>query len=141
MHLKVIATEKNIKTNLFDFIFFEDRRAKEDSEGNAGSPVPEAPPFVPPPGSVIYTALPDGAPAPQGMGVYAPAPAAATGAPVAPGSIIHGPAPVGSQLVYGPLPPNFAVPLIPLGVLHCNVPEHQDLVRSRAAAAAGTLGN
>ncbi|OWK61378.1 Centriolin [Lonchura striata] len=105
----------------------KDRRAKEDGEGNAGSPVPDASPFVPPPGTVIYTALPDGAPAPQGMGVYGPPPAAATGAPVAPGSIIHGPPPLGSQVVYGPLPPNFTVPLIPLGVLHCNVPEHQDL--------------
>ncbi|KAI1232201.1 hypothetical protein IHE44_0007267 [Lamprotornis superbus] len=103
------------------------RRAKEDGEGNAGSPVPEASPFVPPPGTVIYTALPDGAPAPQGVGVYGPPPAAATGAPVAPGSIIHGPPPLGSQVVYGPLPPNFTVPLIPLGVLHCNVPAHQDL--------------
>uniref|UniRef100_A0A8C3DWB5 Centriolin n=1 Tax=Corvus moneduloides TaxID=1196302 RepID=A0A8C3DWB5_CORMO len=88
----------------------------KDGEGSAGSPVPEGSPFVPPPGTVIYTVLPDGAPAPQ-----------ATGAPVAPGSIIHGPPPVGSQVVYGPLPPNFTVPLIPLGVLHCNVPEHRDL--------------
>ncbi|NXC54770.1 CNTRL protein, partial [Aleadryas rufinucha] len=100
-------------------------RTKEDGEGNAGSPVPEGSPFVPPPGTVIYTALPDGAPAPQGMGLYAPPPAAATGAPV--GSIIHGPPPLGSQVVYGPLPPNFTVPLVPLGVLHCNVPEHRDL--------------
>ncbi|XP_023794115.1 centriolin isoform X2 [Cyanistes caeruleus] len=105
----------------------KDRRTKEDGEGNAGSPVPEASPFVPPPGTVIYTALPDGAPAPQGMGVYGPPPAAATGAPLAPGSIIHGPPPLGSQVVCGPLPPNFTVPLIPFGVLHCNVPEHQDL--------------
>ncbi|XP_015500650.1 centriolin isoform X3 [Parus major] len=105
----------------------KDRRAKEDGEGNAGSPVPEASPFVPPPGTVIYTTLPDGAPAPQGMGVYGPPPAAATGAPLAPGSIIHGPPPLGSQVVCGPLPPNFTVPLIPFGVLHCNVPEHQDL--------------
>ncbi|NXW68205.1 CNTRL protein, partial [Hirundo rustica] len=105
----------------------EYRRAKEDGEGNAGSPVPEASPFVPPPGTVIYTALPDGAPAPQGLGVYASPPAAATAAPVAPGSIIHGPPPLGSQVLYGPLPPNFTVPLIPLGVLHCSVPEHQDL--------------
>ncbi|XP_038012160.1 centriolin isoform X2 [Motacilla alba alba] len=102
-------------------------KAKEDGEGNAGSPVPEASPFVPPPGTVIYTALPDGAPAPQGVGVYGPPPAAATGAAVAPGSIIHGPPPLGSQVVCGPLPPNFSVPLVPLGVLLCNVPEHQDL--------------
>ncbi|XP_030817073.1 centriolin isoform X2 [Camarhynchus parvulus] len=100
-------------------------RAKEDGEGNAGSPVPEA--FVPPPGTVIYTALPDGTPAPQGVGVSGPPPAAATGAPAAPGCTIHGPAPLGSQVVCGPLPPNFTVPLLPLGVLLCNVPEHQDL--------------
>ncbi|NXM21071.1 CNTRL protein, partial [Ploceus nigricollis] len=116
-----------VRNRLYKANSGKDRRAKEDGEGNAGSPVPEASPFVPPPGTVIYTALPDGAPAPQGMGVYGPPPAAATGAPVAPGSIIHGPPPLGSQVVYGPLPPNFTVPLIPLGVLHCNVPEHQDL--------------
>ncbi|NXM49699.1 CNTRL protein, partial [Gymnorhina tibicen] len=116
-----------VRNRLYKANAGKDRRAKEDGEGNAGSPVPEGSPFVPPPGTVIYTALPDGAPAPQGMGVYAPPPAAATGAPVVPGSIIHGPAPVGSQVVYGPLPPNFTVPLIPLGVLHCNVPEHRGL--------------
>ncbi|XP_009081586.1 PREDICTED: centriolin, partial [Acanthisitta chloris] len=105
----------------------KDRRAQADGEGHAGTPVPEASPFVPPPGTVIYTALPDGAPAPQGTGVYAPPPAAATGASVAPGTIIHGPPPAGAQVVYGPLPPTFTVPLIPVGVLHCNVPEHHDL--------------
>ncbi|XP_030142750.4 centriolin isoform X2 [Taeniopygia guttata] len=110
-----------VRNRLYKANSGKDRRAKEDGEGNAGPPVPE------PPGTVLYTALPDGAPAPQGMGVYGPPPAAATGAPVAPGSIIHGPPPLGSQVVYGPLPPNFTVPLIPLGVLHCNVPEHQDL--------------
>ncbi|XP_066419057.1 centriolin [Molothrus aeneus] len=98
-------------------------RAKEDGEGNAGSPVPEGSPFVPPPGTVIYTALPDGAPAPQGVGVSGPPPAA----PAAPGPTTHGPAPLGSQALCGPLPPNFTMPLIPLGVLLCNVPEHQDL--------------
>lgn len=140
MHLKTISTKKKtIKNNLFGFVSFKDRRAKEEGEGNAGSPVPEASAFVPPPGTVIYTALPDGAPAPQGVGVYGPAPAAAPGAPIAPGSIILGPPPLGSQVVCGPLPPNLTVPLIPLGVLHCNVPGHQELVRSRAAA--GTLGN
>ncbi|NXM26870.1 CNTRL protein, partial [Oxyruncus cristatus] len=105
----------------------KDRRAKEDGEGNAGTPVPEDPPFVPPPGTVIYTVLPDGAPAPQGTGVYGPPPAAASAGAVAPGSIIHGPPPEGAQVVHGPLPPNFTVPLVPLGVLHCNVPEHHDL--------------
>ncbi|NXG04781.1 CNTRL protein, partial [Sakesphorus luctuosus] len=101
----------------------KDRRAKADGEGNAGTPVPEEPPCVPPPGTVIYTALPGGAPAPQGTGLYGPPPAAA----VAPGSIIHGPPPVGAQVVPGPLPPHCPVPLVPLGVLHCNVPEHQEL--------------
>ncbi|XP_066057163.1 centriolin isoform X2 [Chamaea fasciata] len=117
-----------VRNRLYKANSAKDKRAKEDGEGNAGSPVPEASPFVPPPGTVIYTALPDGAPAPQGVGVYAPPPpAAAPGAPVTPGSIIHGPPPLGSQVVYGPLPPNFTVPLLPLGVLQCNVPEHQDL--------------
>ncbi|KAM4760753.1 centriolin isoform 1-T3 [Cyanocitta cristata] len=116
-----------VKNRLYKANCGKERREKDDGEGSAGSPVPEGSPFVPPPGTVIYTVLPDGAPAPQGMGVYASPPAAATGAPVAPASIIHGPPPVGSQVVYGPLPPNFTVPLIPLGVLHCNVPEHRDL--------------
>ncbi|KFW83737.1 Centriolin, partial [Manacus vitellinus] len=105
----------------------KDRRAKEDGEGNVGTPVLEEPPFVPPPGTVLYTALPDGAPAPQGTGVSGPPPAAASGGAVAPGSIIHGPPPLGAQVVYGPLPPNCTVPLVPLGVLHCNVPEHHSL--------------
>jgi hypothetical protein len=33
--------------------------------------------------------------------------------------------------VYGPPPPNFSVPLIPMGVLHCNVPEHHNLVSGK----------
>ncbi|NWR33845.1 CNTRL protein, partial [Tachuris rubrigastra] len=103
------------------------RGAKEDGEGNTGTPVPEDPPFVPPAGTVIYTVLPDGAPAPQGTGVYGPPPAAASGGAVAAGSIIHGPPPVGAQVVYGPLPPNPPVPLVPLGLLYCNVPDHHDL--------------
>ncbi|NXT95657.1 CNTRL protein, partial [Anhinga rufa] len=102
-------------------------RAKEDSEGQEETHVPKDPPFVPPPGTVIYTVLPDGAPVPQGTVVYGPPPAAASGGSVAPGSVIYGPPPAGAQVVYGPLPPNFTVPLIPVGVLHCNVPEHHDL--------------
>ncbi|KAK2515027.1 Cntrl [Columba guinea] len=101
----------------------KDRRAKEDNEGNEETRVPQDPPFVPPPGTVIYTALPDGAPAPQGTVVYGPPPAAS----VAPGSVVSGPAPAGAALLYGPLPPAFAVPLVPMGVLHCNVPEHHQL--------------
>uniref|UniRef100_A0A663F5T2 Centriolin n=1 Tax=Aquila chrysaetos chrysaetos TaxID=223781 RepID=A0A663F5T2_AQUCH len=99
----------------------------DDSEGNEETHVPKDLPFVPPPGTVIYTVLPDGAPVPQGTVVYGPPPAAASGGSIAPGSVIYGPPPVGAQVVYGPLPPNFTVPLIPVGVLHCNVPEHHDL--------------
>ncbi|NWU88607.1 CNTRL protein, partial [Upupa epops] len=101
------------------------RRAKEESEGNKETRVPEDPPFAPPPGTVIYTAFPNGAPLPQGTVVYGPPPVAAGS--VAPGSVIYGPPPAGAHVVYGPLPPHFTVPLIPLGVLHCNVPEHHKL--------------
>ncbi|XP_061867469.1 centriolin isoform X2 [Colius striatus] len=102
-------------------------RVKEGCEANEGSHVPKEPPFVPPPGTVIYTVLPDGAPVPQGTVVYGPPPPAAGGDSIAPGSVIYGPPPLGAQVVYGPLPPNFTVPLIPAGVLHCNVPEHHEL--------------
>ncbi|NXT82779.1 CNTRL protein, partial [Zapornia atra] len=105
----------------------KERRVKEGNEGNEETPVPKDPPFVPPPGTVIYTVLPDGAPVPQGTVVYGPPPAAANGGSVAPGSVVYGPPPVGAHLVYGPLPPTFTVPLIPVGVLHCNVPEHHSL--------------
>uniref|UniRef100_A0A669Q9C6 Centriolin n=1 Tax=Phasianus colchicus TaxID=9054 RepID=A0A669Q9C6_PHACC len=84
-------------------------------------------PFVPPPGTVMYTVLPDGAPLPQGTVAYGPPPAAANGGSIAPGSVIYGPPPVGAQVVYGLLPPNFTIPLIPSGDLHCNVPKHHDL--------------
>ncbi|XP_071622441.1 centriolin isoform X2 [Heliangelus exortis] len=103
------------------------KRAKQDSQGNEETHVPTDPPFVPPPGTVIYTVLPDGAPVPQGMVVYGPPPAAGNGGSIAPGSVIYGPPPLGAQVVYGPLPPHFTVPLIPLGMLHCNVPEHHEL--------------
>ncbi|KAM6192968.1 centriolin isoform 1-T1 [Sarcoramphus papa] len=116
-----------VRNRLYKTKSGKDRRAKEDSEGNEETCVPKDPPFVPPPGTVIYTVLPDGAPVPQGTVVYGPPPAAASGGSVAPGSVIYGPPPVGAQVVYGPLPPNFTVPLIPVGVLHCNVPEHHDL--------------
>ncbi|NXP03959.1 CNTRL protein, partial [Thinocorus orbignyianus] len=102
-------------------------RMKEDSEGNEETHVPRDPPFVPPPGTVLYTVLPDGAPVPQGTVVYGPPPASASGDSIAPGSVIYGPPPMGAPVVYGPLPPNFTIPLVPVGVLHCNVPEHHDL--------------
>uniref|UniRef100_A0A4W3IRU4 Centriolin n=1 Tax=Callorhinchus milii TaxID=7868 RepID=A0A4W3IRU4_CALMI len=85
-------------------------------------------PFVPPAGSVIYTVLPDGAAVPQGSMVYGPPPTApANGRPASPGTVIYGPPPTGAQVVYGPPPANFSMPFIPVGVLHCNVPEHRDL--------------
>nr|XP_014346159.1 PREDICTED: centriolin [Latimeria chalumnae] len=85
-------------------------------------------PFVPPFGSVIYTVLPDGSPVPQGTVVYGPPPPPpANGTAVTPGTVIYGPPPPGVQVIYGPPPANFSVPLIPAGVLHCNVPEHHEL--------------
>ncbi|MGH0191821.1 UNVERIFIED_CONTAM: hypothetical protein FKN15_076946 [Acipenser sinensis] len=84
-------------------------------------------PFTPPPGSVIYTVLPDGAPLPQGTVIYGPPPLGSVTA-VSPGTVIYGPPPTGAQLVYGPPPANLSVPLIPAGVLHCNVPDHHELV-------------
>ncbi|NXA34778.1 CNTRL protein, partial [Eudromia elegans] len=103
-------------------------KSKDDGEGKEKTYVPKDPPFVPPPGTVIYTVLPDGAPVPQGMVVYGPPPpAAANGGSVAPGTVIYGPPPAGARVVYGPLPASFSVPLVPLGVLHCNVPEHHEL--------------
>ncbi|XP_043845200.1 centriolin isoform X1 [Dromiciops gliroides] len=98
--------------------------AKEEKEldGEVDSP------FVPPPGSVIYTVFPDGTPVPQGTVLYAPPPPVATnGRPLEPGTVIYGPPPAGTHIVYGPPPPHFSIPLIPVGVLHCNVPEHHNL--------------
>uniref|UniRef100_A0A8C2TD22 Centriolin n=1 Tax=Coturnix japonica TaxID=93934 RepID=A0A8C2TD22_COTJA len=100
---------------------------KDDNEGNEEAHAHKDPPVVPPPGTVIYTVLPDGAPLPQGTVAYGPPPAAANGGSIAPGSVVYGPPPVGAQVVYSLLPPNFTVPLIPFGDLHCNVPKHRDL--------------
>ncbi|XP_072487884.1 centriolin isoform X2 [Notamacropus eugenii] len=86
------------------------------------------PSFVPPPGSVIYTVFPDGTPVPQGTVLYAPPPPVPiNGRPFEPGTVIYGPPPAGTHIVYGPPPPHFSIPLIPMGVLHCNVPEHHNL--------------
>uniref|UniRef100_A0A8C3FSV3 Centriolin n=1 Tax=Chrysemys picta bellii TaxID=8478 RepID=A0A8C3FSV3_CHRPI len=98
----------------------------ENNGGDGEMKAPSDSPFVAPPGSVIYTVLPDGAPVPQGTVVYGPPPLPTNGRPVAPGTVIFGPPPAGAQFVYGPVPANFSVPLIPIGVLHCNVPEHHD---------------
>ncbi|XP_053552402.1 centriolin, partial [Bombina bombina] len=103
--------------------------SSEDGEDCESEHETHAPPtyhFVPPPGSVIYTVLPDGAPVPQGTVIYGPPPPA-NGRAVAPGTVIYGPPPVGTQIAYGPPPPHFTIPIIPTGVLHCNVPAHHEL--------------
>ncbi|XP_042686594.1 centriolin isoform X2 [Centrocercus urophasianus] len=102
-------------------------RAEEDGEGNVEAHAHKDLPFVPPPGAAIYTLLPAGAPPPQGAVASSPPPAAADGGSTAPGSVPYGLPPVGAQVVYGILPPNFTVPLVPFGGLHCNVPKHHDL--------------
>uniref|UniRef100_A0A4W3IRW1 Centriolin n=1 Tax=Callorhinchus milii TaxID=7868 RepID=A0A4W3IRW1_CALMI len=108
------------------------RTQPERGDGDRGSESDDSDlsrrPFVPPAGSVIYTVLPDGAAVPQGSMVYGPPPTApANGRPASPGTVIYGPPPTGAQVVYGPPPANFSMPFIPVGVLHCNVPEHRDL--------------
>ncbi|KAJ8379726.1 hypothetical protein SKAU_G00005040 [Synaphobranchus kaupii] len=102
--------------------------------------------FTAPPGPGTYTVLPDGSALPHGAVIYAP-PAAGlsvtpgmvvygpppTGAPLVYGPpptgapLVYGPPPTGAPLVYGPPPASFSTPLVPAGVLHCNVPQHQDL--------------
>nr|XP_060613346.1 centriolin isoform X2 [Anolis sagrei ordinatus] len=69
--------------------------------------------FVAPPGTAIYTLPPDGVPVaftPGNGGILAPVTAMQ-----------------GSPLYYTPVPANCPVPLIPVGVLHCNIPEHHNL--------------
>ncbi|KAJ7993831.1 hypothetical protein DPEC_G00258790 [Dallia pectoralis] len=86
--------------------------------------------FKPPPGAVIYTTRPDGTPLPPGSVIYAPP---ATGLAVSPGTVVYGPPPQGAQLVYGPCPSNLSGAWLgvcpPTGVLHCNMPGHQDMER------------
>ncbi|XP_068409934.1 centriolin isoform X4 [Eschrichtius robustus] len=85
-------------------------------------------PFVPPPGYMVYTVFPDGSPVPQGMALYAPPPPLPNNSrPLTPGTVVYGPPPAGAPIIYGPPPRNFSIPLIPMGVLHCNVPEHHNL--------------
>nr|XP_023665341.1 centriolin isoform X3 [Paramormyrops kingsleyae] len=95
----------------------EDSGGGSDSSGRS---------FVPPPGSAIYTALPDGSPLPPGTVVYAPP---AAGLSVCPGTVIYGPAPPRTQLVYGPPPSSLTVPLVQAGILLCNVPSHKEMGR------------
>ncbi|XP_029141667.1 centriolin [Protobothrops mucrosquamatus] len=96
-----------------------------------GETLPSTAPCVLPPGSIIYTLLPDGKPVPQGTVLYGlqPLSTQAIGGPVAPTTVVYGSPPAGIQLHYGFLPANYSVPLVPLGILHCNIPDHRDLVR------------
>ncbi|XP_019908152.2 centriolin isoform X5 [Esox lucius] len=86
--------------------------------------------FSPPPGSVIYTTLPDGSPLPPGSVIYAPTAAGLEGSP---GKVVYGPPPQGAQLVYGPCPCSLSGAWLgvypPAGVLHCNMPGHQNMER------------
>ncbi|KAM5298926.1 LOW QUALITY PROTEIN: centriolin [Ctenodactylus gundi] len=105
-----------------------DADSEGDSQEESVSGNREEPPFVPPAGYMMYTVLPDGSPVPQGVALYAPPPPLPNNSrPLTPGTVIYGPPPAGAPIVYGPPPPNFSVPLIPVGVLHCNVPEHHNL--------------
>uniref|UniRef100_A0A8C7CMK8 Centriolin n=1 Tax=Oncorhynchus kisutch TaxID=8019 RepID=A0A8C7CMK8_ONCKI len=83
--------------------------------------------FSHPPGSAIYTMLPDGSPLPPGSVVYA-SPAASLA--FSPGTVIYGSPPQGAHLVYGPS--SLSWPLLgvsfPTGVLHCNMPGHKEMV-------------
>ncbi|KAK6313585.1 hypothetical protein J4Q44_G00169320 [Coregonus suidteri] len=89
--------------------------------------------FSHPPGSAIYTMLPDRSPLPPGSVIYAP-PAASLA--VSPGTVIYGPPPQGAHLVYGPSPSSLSGPMLgvslPTGVLHCNMPGHQEMEKELA---------
>ncbi|XP_059116130.1 centriolin isoform X2 [Peromyscus eremicus] len=99
-----------------------------DSQEESGLDDQEDPSFVPPPGYIMYTVLPDGSPVPQGMALYAPSPPLPNNSqPLTPGTVVYGPPPAGAPIICGPPPTNFAVPLVPVGVQHCNVPEHHNL--------------
>ncbi|XP_029392324.1 centriolin isoform X3 [Mus pahari] len=99
-----------------------------DSQEESGLDDQEEPPFVPPPGYIMYTVLPDGSPVPQGVALYAPSPPLSNlSHPLTPSTVVYGPPPAGAPIIYGPPPANFAVPLVPAGVQHCNIPEHHNL--------------
>ncbi|XP_028741920.1 centriolin isoform X5 [Peromyscus leucopus] len=106
----------------------EDADSGGDSQEESGLDDQEDPSFVPPPGYIMYTVLPDGSPVPQGMALYAPSPPLPNNSqPLTPGTVVYGPPPAGAPIICGPPPTNFAVPLVPVGVQHCNVPEHHNL--------------
>ncbi|XP_017358796.1 centriolin isoform X3 [Cebus imitator] len=117
-----------IRSGLHKLFPNRDADSGGDSQEESELDDQEEPPFVPPPGYMMYTVLPDGSPVPQGMALYAlPPPLPNNSQPLTPGTVVYGPPPAGAPMVYGPPPPNFSVPLIPMGVLHCNVPEHHHL--------------
>ncbi|XP_045152487.1 centriolin isoform X2 [Echinops telfairi] len=117
-----------IRSGLYKSFSNRDEDSGGDSEEDSDPDDREEPPFVPPSGYMMYTVFPDGSPVPQGTALYAPPPPLPNNSrPLTPGTVVYGPPPAGAPFVYGPPPPNFSVPLIPMGVLHCNVPEHHNL--------------
>ncbi|XP_040591592.1 centriolin isoform X2 [Mesocricetus auratus] len=110
------------------FLNREDADSGGDSQEESGLDDQEEPSFVPPPGYILYTVFPDGSPVPQGMALYAPSPPLPNNSqPLTPGTVVYGPPPAGAPIVCGPPPTNFAVPLVPVGIQHCNIPEHHNL--------------
>ncbi|CAH6788965.1 centriolin isoform X3 [Phodopus roborovskii] len=106
----------------------EDADSVGDSQEESGLDDQEEPSFVPPPGYIMYTVFPDGSPVPQGMALYAPSPPLPNNSqPLTPGTVVYGPPPAGAPIVCGPPPTNFAIPLVPVGMQHCNIPEHHNL--------------
>ncbi|XP_062938195.1 centriolin isoform X2 [Cynocephalus volans] len=117
-----------IRSGLHKSFSNRDADSGGDSQEESELDDQEEPPFVPPPGYMMYTVLPDGSPVPQGVALYAPPPPLPNNSqPLTPGTVVYGPPPAGAPIVYGPPPRNFSVPFIPVGVLHCNVPEHHNL--------------
>nr|XP_021509349.1 centriolin isoform X3 [Meriones unguiculatus] len=106
----------------------DDAESAGDSQEESGLDDHEEPLFVPPPGYIMYTVLPNGSPVPQGMALYAPSPPLPNSSqPLTPGSMVYGPPPPGVPIIYGPPPANFVVPLVPVSMQHCNIPEHRNL--------------
>lgn len=121
-----------IRSGLHKSFSNRDADSGGDSQEESELDEQEAVPFVPPPGYMLYTVFPDGSPVPQGMALYAPPPPLPNNSqPLTPGTVVYGPPPAGAPIVYGPPPPNFSVPFIPMGALHCNVPEHHNLVSGK----------
>nr|XP_045007187.1 centriolin isoform X2 [Jaculus jaculus] len=117
-----------IRNRLHKSFSNRDADSEGDSQEETGLDEQENLPFVPPPGYMMYTVLPDGSPVPQGMALYAPPPPLPNNCrPLTPGTVVYGPPPAGAPIMCGPPPQNFAVPLIHVGLLHCNVPEHHNL--------------